>query len=348
MSNSGSSPRVTEDLIRSAFLRRKSGDWTARDEATLESWLSVPELAEKYRRVEQFWRDTDRFATSPAILKLREEAQARRLRKRQRSWHSIVEHKAWAAVLLAAVALGFAVTAMFMGSDSSVYQTGIGEQRLIDLDDNSRIALDAKTTVEVRFTRDARVVKLSEGQAQFMVAKDSRRPFSVEAGVHTVTAIGTSFNVELEGDTMNVALVEGKVGVTLGVPKSGADAKLVVAAAGRTELTAGQELRVDGTGRSRVIPNADIAAAILWRQGKVVLKDAPLADAVRRINRYSNMQIVVEGPEIEALRISGIFDSGDTQAFIEAIETYLPVAATQERPDLLRLRPTEDQLHSPM
>lgn len=332
-----------EELAARAFVRRQAGDWSALDQADLESWLADPASAEAYRKVRKQWSAAVAHADSPEILKLREEVMARarstRAPQRPRALSNI--RGSWAAAIAGALILGAVATAFLDDVSETFYETGIGEQRVVELEDHSRIALDAKTSVMVRMTRDSRVLQLVEGQAQFMVASDPRRPFRVEAGQHTITAVGTSFNVEFVDDSMSVAMVEGKVAISVGKPAVAAEGAVPQFAAGNgtTDLVAGQELHVAADGEVQFIPEADVVAAVMWRQGKIIFKDASLSEAVRRINRYSRMQIEIEGREIEALRISGIFDAGDTKAFIEAIQAYLPLVAVQDGPQLMRLRP---------
>jgi transmembrane sensor len=62
-----------------------------------------------------------------------------------------------------------------------------------------------------------------------------------------------------------------------------------------------------------------------WREGKLVFDDESLADAVARMNNYSQVKIVVEDAHARALKISGIFNAGDTPAFVEAVQSYFPV-----------------------
>src|SRR5260370_8546183 len=81
------------------------------------------------------------------------------------------------------------------------------------MEDHSRIALDTATRLKVRYTDDARIVQLQEGQAQFSVAKDRARPFKVLAGDRTIIAIGTVFTVEYVDRKVHVAMMEGKVAV---------------------------------------------------------------------------------------------------------------------------------------
>jgi transmembrane sensor len=107
-------------------------------------------------------------------------------------------------------------------------------------------------------------------------------------------------------------------------------------------LVAGQELRVEPDGRALLVPDADIAAAIAWRQGIVIFKDTLLSDAVRELNRHSRLQIRIGDPALGALRVSGVFESRDTQGFLEAVQSFLPVIAAQEGPDIVRLSPVRE------
>ena len=92
-------------------------------------------------------------------------------------------------------------------------------------------------------------------------------------------------------------------------------------------LIAGEELHVSRDGRNTVTPNADLEAATAWREGKVIIRTEPLSDAVQRMNRYTRLQIKIVDPALAAKQISGVFEAGDTQGFLSAIERYLPVDA---------------------
>ena len=215
------------------------------------------------------------------------------------------------------------------GYEPGSYKTGLGEQKVVELSDHSHIALDARTRLRVRFSADARIVELLEGQAQFSVAKDPARPFKVEAGPKTIVAVGTVFDVEYVDSQVHVAMVEGKVAV-LSQDQSGstvargASSKL---SGPSIELRAGEALAVRADGASTVLPKADIEAATAWREGKVIFRDQTLAEAVHRLNRYSRQQVIIDDPALAQMKVSGVFESGDSQAFAEAMQAYFPVVA---------------------
>src|SRR6202044_177715 len=122
------------------------------------------------------------------------------------------------------------------------YHTGIGEQRVVDLEDHSRIVLDATTRLRVHFTPDARIVELQDGQAQFSVAKDPTRPFKVEAGGRTIVAVGTVFTVEYVDRQVHVAMMEGRVAVVSTAIQATTSVNPVSGEG--ISLIAGEELRV--------------------------------------------------------------------------------------------------------
>lgn len=307
--------------------------------ATLPREVSDDPIIEDARgRVERAWRAVGDHASSPEMMSLREQALARARQAHARRWFvpANISRRVSVAASLAAVAIvsGIAWFVSPYGPMADSYRTGIGEQRVVELEDHSKVTLDAKTKLRVRFSRDARVVELANGQAQFSVAKDTTRPFKVIAGDHSIVALGTVFTVEYLDDEVNVAMLEGRVAISGGRGRGPSVAEPKV-----LELSAGEALQVSAAGKVTVTPKADLSAATAWRQGKVIFHDEPLAAAARRINRYSNVQLRVEGEELENVSVSGVFEAGDTRAFAQAVQSYLPVIADYSDPDTIRLSP---------
>jgi transmembrane sensor len=338
---------TVEERAAAAVLRRQTGDWTVEDKRLLDQCLSDPGFALAHAKASEAWRAVGEHATAPELMVLREQALSSVRRSHLARWFKPRPALQWgsAAAALALLAVGLVASTLLDDVTETSYETEIGEQRIVELEDHSRIALDAGTTLRVRLTRDSRIVELVQGQAQFMVARDPRRPFRVHAGEHTITAVGTSFNVEYLDQRMEVAMVEGKVAVSIGAPAERADGSISRLPVARqrsvTDLVAGEDLRVEADGRARLDRKADIEAVIAWRQGKIILKDTPLGEAVRRLNRYSRLQVKIGDESLAALRVSGVFESGDTLAFVEALQSYLPVVVYREGPELLSLSPRQ-------
>ncbi|MBS0418781.1 MAG: FecR domain-containing protein [Proteobacteria bacterium] len=349
-----------EERAAQVFARRRFGPWTAGDESELSARLAQDApYADAYRRVEQSWAAVGQQAASADVMAMRE-----RTLSRARRWRSGKRRPSLWRLVAALAATGFALAAAYelapFGWRPGEYRTAIGEQRSIELADHSRIALDAVTRLRVHFSKDARIVQLISGQAQFWVAKDVARPFRVETDSHVVVAVGTVFTVEYVGQEMHVAMLEGRVAV---LAQRSSDAPLDVertspqdaASKGRDvrtkplsgiasrlvdrdiELTAGEALHVRKDGQATVIPHADLAAATAWREGKVIFHKESLGEAVRQLNRYSSLQIEISDPVLASMEVSGLFEEGDSLAFVEAVQSSLPVSADISTPGWVRL-----------
>jgi transmembrane sensor len=331
---------TVEEEAADAFVQRLHGEWSATDQSALEARLERdPAYADAYCRVQESWGALDAHAESAEVMRYREEAIAYARRSNARRWlkaHTYARGawRAAAAVVGVSLLLGVAWQLSPYGYTPGRYRTGIGEQRVLDLEDHSRIVLDAATRLRVRFTPDARVVELQEGQAQFSVAKDPTRPFKVDAGGRTIVAVGTEFTVEYVDSQVHVAMMEGKVAVVPTAPEAASRA----GAGENISLVAGEELRVSRDGHSTVTPKADLEAATAWREGKVIMRDEALGEAVERMNRYSRMQIKIDDPALAEKHMSGVFETGDTQGFVSAIQRYLPVDADYEDSHTIKIR----------
>ncbi|MGH8297361.1 MAG: FecR family protein, partial [Steroidobacteraceae bacterium] len=216
-----------------------------------------------------------------------------------------------------------------------VYETGLGERRVVLLSDGSKISLDAATAVRVAYTHDRRQLWLEYGRAKFDVAKNPLRPFSVTAGDKVVVATGTSFSVERIDNQVRVVLYEGHVAV-LEADGSAAPYPLDV---GPKEIPAGNLL---SAGKELILPIAglrklrfaaasvkpvDVERSLSWESGLLVFDDEPLGIAIARMNRYAKTKLIIGNPALAHLRISGVFRAGDTSALVEGLAAEFHVQA---------------------
>ena len=347
------------------FARRLASAWEPEDQAKLEARLGADRaFADAYRCMEEAWGGLDQHAESPEFIAYRERALAHARKAGAKRWRkpNANTRSRWqmAAMVAGVATLGVIWQLSPYGYVPNQYETGIGEQRIVELEDHSLIALDAATRLHVRYSKDARIVDLKRGQAQFTVAADAARPFKVQAGGQTIIALGTVFTVEFTDQKVHVAMMEGRVAVTAGdssprlrlpspsdvgnphpsssTPPSPSDGEGLGVGNATIELAAGEELHVNREGHATVTPNADIEAATAWRQGKIIFRAEPIGEAIERLNRYSRVQIKVDDPTLAARNISGIFEAGDTQGFVSIIQRYLPVIAEPSESDVITLR----------
>lgn len=207
------------------------------------------------------------------------------------------------------------------------YITAKGQKSLVDLPDGTRLTLDSDSAVDVAFADGRRDLRLVRGRAFFDVAHDPAHPLAVEAGGRVVTALGTQFDVRLAPGEMRVVLVEGSVSVASA--KGGPSAPMV-------KLRPGEAFAARD-GQPGAVSPADLDTDEAWRQGFVEFNDEPLSKAVTTLNRYTRAQIVIKDPKVAALRITGMFRTGDIQRFGRTIAAVLPVRLVKRDADTYEL-----------
>ena len=190
----------------------------------------------------------------------------------------------------------------------------------VSLADGSSVRLDLGAWIAVSMGKSRRDIALRQGRAMFDVAPDASRPFVVDAGVGTITALGTQFQVQREGDAVSVILVEGSVGI---------DTTTDSGSARSLRLVPGQRADYAPDTHSWSIQMVDASAATSWSQGFHVFAATPLMQALAEINRYSDVELSLADPALGDLRVSGSYKLGDGMAIAEALPYALPVEAAK-------------------
>lgn len=207
------------------------------------------------------------------------------------------------------------------------YVTGKGHKSIIDLPDGTRVTLDADSALDVAFTGGRRDLRLVKGHAFFDVAHDRDHPFAVQADDRVVTALGTQFDVRLTPGVVRVVLAEGGVSVATGGARP-------------VRLTPGQVF-VAKTGAAGTVSATNVDQALSWRQGVVEFRDQPLSEAVAQLNRYTRARIIIRDPKVAALRITGVFKTGDVKRFGRSVSQVLPVRMIARDADTYELVSTQ-------
>ena len=248
------------------------------------------------------------------------------------------------ATPLAAAALAAGLALHTFGSGHS-FSTAIGEQRLVVLDDGTRVTLNTATRLETRLTNTLRTVSITTGEALFEVAKDAHRPFVVEVAGSQVVALGTTFSIRYTPDPVHpdasVTLIEGQVRV-----HPAKDGNRTGRSEGEFLLHPGERARLpatDGLARDphpAQPPQVDhprIDQLVAWQRGEALFDNTPLTQAIAEMNRYSRMPIAIGADSATGnLRVSGLFRTGDTLAFAHAV-AKLHGLTVQERNDRIEL-----------
>jgi len=185
----------------------------------------------------------------------------------------------------------------------------------VDLDDGSKIYLNRHTVVRVRLARQRRLVTFDQGEASFDVRHDASRPFTVDAGQHSVRVLGTAFNIVRQDSRFRVGVARGVVSVTAPGLRTPA------------RLTVGQQFDQVGTAPAAVSAIAGEQAAS-WREGILVYRDRPLSEVAADLSRYFGAPVSVD-PSAEAIRFTGSLRIADQPTMLDKLDDYLPIAVDQ-------------------
>lgn len=299
------------------FARLQGDDVSPQDRRDFQRWLNADARhADAWDDVSATWNGLSGIEHDPAFAALRadalgvDESRSRLMSRRN--------------VGLAAASLVAAAGGAFLGrrwfggdkvpapvADEPVFTTAVGERSTFRLADSSVVTLSTDSAVRVNHWGAERRLTLLRGQAFFQVAKDKTRPFIVAAGDKSVTAVGTAFDVRLEPGKLSVTLVEGRVRIAGDSPKGPR----------RVEMSAGSRF-VAADPADWAIAAVDTAKESAWLQGRLVFDGEPLSAVVAEMNRFSERKLVLSDPDLAATPVSGVFKTGQVDAFVAAIRTY--------------------------
>jgi len=202
------------------------------------------------------------------------------------------------------------------------------------LPDGSSLVLSAKAAAEIDFTGPDRDLRLRpDGEAYIKVHHDKARPFIVQAGTVTVTAIGTAFDVRREGDHVIVTVEEG----TIRVAAPGAEGQL------QWQASAGYQINYSEHDKTAVVASIDAQRVLQWRSGELSYDKTPLATVIADINRYSTTRIVISDSELEHMEFSGTVFVASIGDWLTAFETIYPVRASEPSAGVIQLFAAHDR-----
>ena len=251
--------------------------------------------------------------------------------RRGRRWRVVARRVAGvAAVLALAAGMGWWLAAGdagrgFAGRQPVQLVCAAGEQPAgaDTLADGSLVALNRGTVLSVGrgFGGRERRVKL-EGQAYFAVSRDTARPFVIEAGGMAVRVLGTSFEVTAYGEVpeQTVAVRTGRVEVS----DARTGKRLAV-------LTAGMRLAYNPETGSLAVGEADADEVAAWREGRLVFRDASVAEVKLRLRQYFGKLLVAEpGVLDEGLRMTSSFSYDEITA-ANVMDRFCALSGTRWR-----------------
>lgn len=330
MKHLSQSPAAFDGLTNDEVDRYLAGQCTPQEKERISAYLKNAEISESWNEIfhsfESPFRGEDERASAESLLRsrigylpwaerpgssTRSVADFTAMNARRRSFLSNFRPTRRLAIVGAALSLlvtfalgrsGFQ-NQIFNSSDSlghSTYRTAYGQRSEIVLPDGSNVILNvgSELRIPVNYGLHNRTIHLS-GEAYFNIKHGSEAPFIVNSGTSSTRVLGTRFSVRnYENDSsITVAVQEGRVSVN--------DSKsnlppTVVGALQRLSLTASG------------ISGLETAASnsFSFASGVLSLENLDLKSAAAELERWYDVEIRFQEPNLAERRITGSFSVG--------------------------------------
>ncbi|WP_263143775.1 FecR family protein [Pseudomonas sp. RIT-PI-AD] len=214
--------------------------------------------------------------------------------------------------LLLAVALGLGLLERQrpLGDWLADEVTGGGEQRELLLPDRTRVRLNSRSALDVRFDAHQRRLVLRSGEILVETAHGDPRPFVVGTAEGDLRALGTRFLVRREAGATRLTVLQSAVAAQ-------------PAAAGTERIVPEGQWVLMHADRLEPSQPAPLAADA-WSHGMLVVENQRLGDLLDALGEYRDGYLGVD-PAIADLRISGSFPLYDSDRALAALPPSLPV-----------------------
>ena len=291
--------------IETLLVRYFNNELSSAEAEKVAAWIAG---SEEHRKTAEHLYYINLAAEAERLHREIDPAEAlRKVHRRIRSdrWHRTFHRlERIAAVLL----LPFIVLSLLLASKIAEKNNSMVEIRsttgmisAVTLPDNSRVWLNSnsKLIYPTRFSGKERRVKLC-GEGYFEVTKDTKHKFVVEARSTEIEVYGTEFNVEAYNDEyIRATLVKGSIGMKYDDSRHMRQLRLVP----------DQFVIYNSRTGAIYLDQANIASSTSWKEGKIVLDNTPLNDALRMIGNKYNVSFDIKDQKLLGNTFTGTFSN---------------------------------------
>ena len=169
-----------------------------------------------------------------------------------------------------------------------------GGEFCLTLSDGTRVWLNSETSIQypvVFGTKERRV--FIQGEAYFEVAKDAKKPFTVQFMSSSVTVLGTSFNIRAypEEKQSQTTLAEGSV--------------RIYSPGSSMLLKPGEQAEVSALSGEMVKQEVEVKSFTSWKDGRFVFEQQPLEDIMRTLERWYDIRVIFRDEGAKRISLSG-------------------------------------------
>jgi len=306
-----------------------AGELSGEDRAIVDAWRAEsPDNEREFSQLQKTWdsypllQEMEQYNAFEALRKVNE-----RIREKEtRQW--AVSFQRIAAILLFPL-LAYSGFLIFKNNSLKelpkaeiVWQTlstPPGVKSRFFLPDSSEVWLNSSSSVTypVVFSGSTRMIKVT-GEAFLDVRENEDQPFVVDLGKINVKVLGTQFDVvnfENEQQT-DVILVSGSISLVQG---TGREEKIMAS------LRPG-DMAVFGTQNNTLeIKSVKTEKYTAWTEGKLIFREDPMDEVVRKLNRWFNVNIEVADPGIYEYIYTATFRDESIDQILELLTISAPI-----------------------
>ncbi len=202
----------------------------------------------------------------------------------------------------------------------NIITTPRGGQFHLKLADGTKVQLNAESKLKypVQFLKEQpRRVELLYGEAYFEVTpakQNGGMPFKVRTSGYKVAVLGTKFNIKAYKDepVIMTTLIEGKVIITDGRVQK--------------ELIPKEQACYERNSKTTTIEKVDTYDVLSWRRGEFSFNNKPLAEIVKVLSRWYNVDIVIENERLKKTKFNGVLSREQVlENILETINNTTPI-----------------------
>lgn len=177
----------------------------------------------------------------------------------------------------------------------------------VTLQDGTTVRLNAGTQLKFPFSFSGKTREVYvDGEAYFSIKKAASQPFIVHTPNGDIQVLGTEFNVNTYNKgTTKASLVQGAIAF-----KKGTDS--VRLHPGKEVIAYGDQYR---------ITDFEKEVTLSWMNGIFFFHNAPLSEIADMINRWFDVPVVIDNPELAAQLFTGNLDkSKPLEVFLQLLK----------------------------
>jgi len=244
--------------------------------------------------------------------------------KRRRSWNKLIHmYMKVAAIILFPILLTvggiYSYKSYMEQSVNSQYAVStiyapMGSRVSFNLPDGTTGMLNSgsKLSYSLPFARNRRI--MFEGEAWFEVKHDAKHPFEISVAETTeIKVLGTSFNLSAykSDKYVEVVLNDGKIEFQ----DKSCNKKIL--------LSPSEKLLFQNN--SANISTVDPAKYKAWTEGKLVFRNDPMSEVVRRIERWYNVEINLDNSDLDKYTFHATFENDNLEDVLKFMAMISPI-----------------------